>query len=96
MARRANQVVVVVGHVSSADELHQRLMTALEFPSFYGRNWDAFWDSIAGLVEMPRVLRLEGWPELAASLPRDAQLMKDCLEQMQREYPEQAATVEYA
>ena len=93
---RTNQVVVVVGDVSGADELHQRLMTALDFPAFYGRNWDAFWDSITGLVEMPRNLRLEGWSDFAARLPRDAQLMKECLEQMLRESPERAATVEYA
>jgi RNAse (barnase) inhibitor barstar len=93
---RVNQVVVVVGNVSRADELHQRLMTALDFPAFYGRNWDAFWDSITGLVEMPRILRLEGWLDLAVHLPRDAQLMKECLEKMQREDPEHAAKVEYA
>ncbi len=25
-------------------ELHQRIKDALDFPDYYGENWDAFWD----------------------------------------------------
>ena len=71
------------------------LMTALAFPGFYGRNWDAFWDAITGLVEMPNTLRLEGWQALEAHLPRDACLLWQCLERMQQQYPTLAARVEY-
>ena len=27
-------------------EMHARFQKALLFPEYYGRNWDAFWDSI--------------------------------------------------
>ena len=27
-------------------EMHERMKTALRFPPYYGRNWDAFWDSL--------------------------------------------------
>ena len=27
-------------------EMHERIKTALQFPSYYRRNWDAFWDSL--------------------------------------------------
>ena len=27
-------------------ELHKRFKTNLDFPPFYGENWDAFWDSM--------------------------------------------------
>jgi len=92
---RTQQVVVTVSDVFKTEELHQRLMTALAFPGFYGRNWDAFWDAITGLVEMPHTLRLEGWRALEAHLPRDARVLQQCLERMQQQYPALAARVEY-
>lgn len=92
---RAQQVVVTVSDVFKTEELHQRLMTALAFPGFYGRNWDAFWDAITGLVEMPHTLRLVGWQALEAHLPRDACVLRQCLERMQQQYPALAARVEY-
>ena len=27
-------------------DMHQRFKKDLEFPDFYGENWDAFWDSL--------------------------------------------------
>ena len=27
-------------------ELHERIRIALNFPDWYGNNWDAFWDSL--------------------------------------------------
>lgn len=29
------------------DELHQRIQDALNFPDYYGKNLDAFWDCIS-------------------------------------------------
>lgn len=93
---RANQVVVNLGEAESSSDIHERLMQALGFPEWYGRNWDAFWDSITGLVEMPRALRFEGWADFEARLPCDAQLMKQCLAEMSAKYPEAAVSVEFA
>lgn len=93
---RANQVVIDVGGAGDAADLHMRLMTGLGFPEWYGRNWDAFWDSITSLVNMPLHLRLVGWAALEVRLPREAKLMKKCLDDMQAEYPDAASTVEYA
>ena len=30
----------------SLPEMHERIKTALVFPDYYGRNWDAFWDCL--------------------------------------------------
>ena len=83
-------------HVSSPQELHALLSEKLHFPSWYGANWDAFWDAINGLVEMPLILHLVGWSELSQRLPREAKFMESCLQEMMTEHPELAPHVTYA
>ena len=80
---RPQQIAIALGDVLTAEALHERLMTALNFPNFYGYNWDAFWDAITGLVPMPHVLRLEGWQHLVRHLPEEALVLKTQLTRMQ-------------
>ncbi len=79
--------------VGSSAELQVLLRDALGFPAWYGCNWDAFWDAITGLVEMPRQLDIHGWPGLCQRLPDEARLLAKCLERMGAEYPQQASQV---
>jgi ribonuclease inhibitor len=88
-------VEIVLSEVGTTDELHAKLSDALGFPDFYGRNWDAFWDSITGLVEMPRQLRFYGWNEFVERFPEESHKLQNCLADMIREYPEWASDVEY-
>jgi RNAse (barnase) inhibitor barstar len=88
-------VEIDLSKVMTTSDLHLELARALDFPDFYGQNWNAFWDAITGLVEMPRVLRFHGWEAFSDRLPRDAQMLRQCLDDMQREYPTLAAQVEY-
>lgn len=80
-----------LSQVTSTAELHLVLRDALGFPYWYGCNWDAFWDAITGLVEMPEQLHISGLPALSRRLPRDAQLLLQCLERMKVQYPTLAA-----
>ncbi|ATB56928.1 hypothetical protein NY98_19115 [Xanthomonas citri pv. fuscans] len=83
-------------NVTSASELHALLMESLGFPGWYGRNWDAFWDAITGLVEMPEQLVLDGWQQFSQRMPEDAQLICKCLEDLSEMYPRLSSTVVYA
>lgn len=40
------KAVVDLSGCQHADELHHRIQKALDFPSYYGGNLDAFWDCI--------------------------------------------------
>ena len=93
---RPQQIAIALGDVLTAEALHERLMTALNFPSFYGYNWDAFWDAITGLVAMPHVLRLEGWQHLVRHLPEEALVLTAQLTRMQALYPHRAPLLELA
>lgn len=93
---RLAKISIDLGAVTSPEELHRLLMQRLAFPGWYGCNWDAFWDSITGLVEMPELLELENWETFALRLPREGQLMRSCLDDMAAAYPQSASKVIYA
>ena len=93
---RARLIEVDLRGVSTVDELHQLLLKNLNFPDWYGCNWDAFWDAITGLVGMPETLHLVGWSGFEARFPCDARIMRKCLEDMSTQYPGLASRVVYA
>lgn len=95
MVARKDEVTVELSDVSSSLELQNRLMRSLDFPGWYGRNWDAFWDAITGLVEMPHRLRFVGWADFADRNPRDAKQLRESLARLRAELPTHAATVAY-
>ncbi len=37
-------------------ELHERIRIAFDFPDFYGKNWDAFWDLIWSDCDAQRII----------------------------------------
>jgi ribonuclease inhibitor len=81
--------------VATSEELQVLLREALGFPGWYGRNWNAFWDAITALVEMPQRLQFIGWRAFVERLPEDARIMKQCLDEMSVKYPSLAPSIEY-
>ena len=88
-------VTIDLSDINSPRQLHAALASALGFPSFYGMNWDAFWDAITGLVDMPQQLELRGWQSFAARLPAEAAILQRILARMAQDMPAQAAQVRY-
>lgn len=72
-------VSINISNIKSINELHQLLKCKLKFPSFYGMNWDAFWDSITALVEMPDELEIIGVEQFSKIFPKDSQIFIKCL-----------------
>lgn len=89
--RRAEQPLVLdLSAVATADDLHSILASSLGFPDWYGRNWDAFRDCVTDpeLSSIPPQLHVHGFAELSSSLPREARLLRECLEELPLERPE--------
>jgi RNAse (barnase) inhibitor barstar len=83
----ADTMTLAVSDATSAQSLHEKLAVALGFPDYYGKNWDAFWDCITdpGQSTMPRRLIIKGFGVLRERLPREADLLRSCLLDHQRE-----------
>lgn len=92
MARMA-LVIIDLSRVNDANSLHDVLAQALHLPGWYGRNWDAFWDAITALVEMPVTLHLEGWSEFERRMPKESRMLMRLLEEMSRDMPQFATRI---
>ncbi|MFF3845719.1 barstar family protein [Streptomyces sp. NPDC002328] len=79
-------LVIDLTEVRSAEELQRLLQQELLFPDFYGRNWNAFWDAITGLVELPYDLTFTGWPTFSTALPPEARQLRRLLDDYLSEY----------
>ena len=92
----AEKIVLDVSDIGTFVELQSYLQKELGFPDFYGMNWDAFWDAITGLVELPEVLVLVGWESQIQTLLEEANVLRDLLERYNREYPMCKCIIKYA
>ena len=74
--------------IKTIDDFHKTVKLELSFPDFYGNNWNAFWDSITGLVEMPEVLTLAGYDKFSSLFPDDGEVLKEIVEKFNESIPE--------
>jgi len=68
--------VIDLGEIVSIKDFHDTVSERLYFPEFYGNNWDAFWDSISGIVEMPKNLTLTNWEKFEKTFKKDSKILK--------------------
>ncbi len=73
-------------NINTKKELHLLLKKELLFPDFYGCNWDAFWDSITAIVEMPLNITFRNYHYLESILPVDAKIFRKCISDFLKEY----------
>ena len=59
-----------VTHAQSREQLHKIISTALQFPDYYGNNWDAFDECATDPdVEMPESVLIIGIDDLSRKPP---------------------------
>ncbi len=84
---RTERIELDLTKVESSYQLHQLLKTKLGLPTFYGMNWDAFWDAITGMIELPLMIEFKGWKEFCINNSCEAKILKDIMQQYNDEFP---------
>jgi RNAse (barnase) inhibitor barstar len=76
--------IVDVSGITAKSQLMDLFRERWEFPDWTGRNWDAFEDTITGIVAIPRHVTLANWSQLEQALPRDARILHEILDDFAR------------
>lgn len=79
MFNNLRELTIDLKNIGSVQELHLKFKTELGFPDFYGMNWNAFWDAITEMVEMPEELVLKNFRSLEFVIPSDAEKLRELI-----------------
>ena len=92
--KRPEKLILDMSGILDAETLHEYLSKRLNFPGYYGYNFDAFWDCITdeGQSSMPSTLQVEGLAALEKYLPEEHTKLMGCLKDYEKEYPERKVT----
>lgn len=77
-SRTTNYLMIDVADPSTREELHALLAEAMDFPEYYGRNWDAF-DECLRDATLPAHVTIRGLGTLRAKLPGEADSFARCV-----------------
>lgn len=62
------QATIDLSDCKNRFDLHNTIMKALEIPDFYGKNLDALWDCLTGIIETPVHITIKGLDKLPKEL----------------------------
>ncbi len=60
-------------------DLHERIRVAFDFPDWYGKNWDAFWDLLWSECDADKVI-IKGEESLHDDFKKEMPIMHEILE----------------
>ena len=72
---KMNIITLDFSKIKTDDEMHQLLKDTFNFPDFYGRNWDAFWDMINDYINTPVIVKIVGLNKLPYELKEESEIM---------------------
>ncbi len=60
-------------------QVHEIIKEALDFPDYYGKNWDAFWDCLTDMVGEPLHIEIYALNEMEKKFPGTSKMILECL-----------------
>ena len=73
--------------ITTKQALHELFKGKLGFPEWYGPSWDAFWDCIVAIVELPEPLTLVNWEDFAQACPKDMAILRQVIQDYEEYRP---------
>ena len=82
------KVTVDFGECRYMLDLYEAMADALGFPEWYGKNLDALWDCLTGIIEVPVEVHFKGIGKLSEELQSEALKMFEIFVRAEQEYGE--------
>jgi RNAse (barnase) inhibitor barstar len=90
-----SEIIIDCSNIKDKKELHEQFKTKLNFPEYYGMNWDAFWDCITEINNLPNKLIMKNWSKLKLKLPKDTKIFEEIISDFKNENPNINFNIEY-
>ena len=82
MKEKASKYIIDFENVSYYKELYETIRDSLEFPAYYGRNWDALWDCLYEIAGEPIHIQIKNLEVLQErGFAEEAQMFIDILKE---------------
>lgn len=62
-------------------QIHEIIKEALNFPDYYGKNWDAFWDCLTDMAGRRTNIEIYGFEVFQRKFQEEAELFLDILKE---------------
>lgn len=82
MYKYKNLFVLDFRNVKHYSEVHSIIKESLDFPNYYGRNWDAFWDCLTDMVGRPLHIEILGLDVIERKFSSSASIMVETLKEI--------------
>ncbi len=86
---KAGVTTVRLSEVTSVYELQEKLQETLDFPYYYGKNWDAFYECMGEKLAPPAqvTLVLRGIKDFEKRFPEDSEKLLSILKDLKKDFP---------
>ena len=81
MYKHKEKYILDFTNVKNFLEMHYVIKEELDFPNYYGCNWDAFWDCLTDMVGRPVHIEIIGLNVIEQKFGDEAKIMVDILKE---------------
>lgn len=67
-------------------DIHEQIQIGLKLPAWYGKNLDAFWDSITGIIDIPCTITVLGKNDVPMTYKKEIEEIMALLYEAQSDY----------
>lgn len=75
------QYIIDFSNVKYYLDMHHAIQKTLDFPDYYGQNWDAFWDCLTDMAGRPVRIEIIGLEVIKQKFPGEEKILLETLKE---------------